>query len=135
MRATWIRRGRLAALVAAGFLLGSCAAIGPAPTPADFPRHTAAPPVEIHWRLRTGPETVRAEGLVERRNDLIASAWIQLVGLDAAGTIVSFSTAIRVRWRSASDLEWFAIQLRPRGREDRYDVRLYSFEYPEENTP
>jgi hypothetical protein len=57
------------------------------------------------------------------------------LGLDAAGTIVSFTTPTRVHWRSPSDLESFAIRLRPRGREDRYEVRLYSFEYPEENTP
>ena len=107
---------------------------GPVPTPADFPLHTSAPPVEIHYRLTTGPDAVRADGLVERKNH-IGSAWLQLLGLDAAGTIVSFTTPTRVHWRSASDLESFAIRLRPRGREERYEVRLYSFEYPEENTP
>jgi len=131
----WEPVGRLTALVVGGLLAGSCAAIGRAPTPADFPRHTVALPVEIHWDLTIARDTVRAEGLVERRNDLIGSAWLQLVGLDAAGAITSFSTPIRVRWRSASDLEWFAIQLRPHGRDERYDVRLYSFEYPEESTP
>ena len=121
--------------MALGLLLASCAAKGPGPMPADFPSHTSASPVEIHYRLTTGSDAVRADGLVERRNDLIGSAWLQLVGLDAAGAITSFSTPIRVRWRSASDLESFAIQLRPRGREERYEVRLYSFEYPEENRP
>jgi hypothetical protein len=57
------------------------------------------------------------------------------VGLDAAGAIVSFTTPMRVRWRSLWDFEPFVIRLRPRGGEERYEVRLYSFEYPEENTP
>ena len=125
--------GGLVALVMTGLLLASCAA-GPASTPADFPLHTPAPPVEIHYRITTGPDAVRADGLVERKSH-IGSAWLQLLGLDAAGTIVSFTTPTRVHWRSASDLESFAIRLRPRGREERYEVRLYSFEYPEENTP
>jgi hypothetical protein len=132
IRSRCVGRG---ALVILGFLLASCAASGPAPTPADFPIHNSAPPVEIHYRLTTGPDAVRADGLVERKNDLIGSAWLQLVGLDAAGTIVSFTTPIRVHWRSPWDLESFAIRLHPRGQEERYEVRLYSFEYPEESTP
>jgi hypothetical protein len=129
------RCGGLIALVMAGFRVASCTATGSAPTPADFPLHTSAPPVEIHYRLTAAPDAVRADGLVERKNHLIGSAWLQLVGLDAAGAIVSFTTPTRVHWRSPSDLESFATRLRPRGREQRYEVRLYSFEYPEENTP
>ena len=116
-------------------LLLACAASAPAPAPTDFPLHTAAPPVEMHWRLSTDPKVVKADGLVERRQHLLGSAWIQLLGLDAAGKIVSFTTPIRVSWRSDSDLESFAIPLRPRGGEQRFEMRLYSFEYPEENTP
>ena len=127
-------RHRCGGLVALGLLLASCAAKGTVPMPADFPSHTSAPPVEIHFRLTTRSDAVRADGLVERKSH-IGSAWLQLLGLDATGTIVSFTTPTRVHWRSASDLESFAIQLRPRGREERYEVRLYSFEYPEENTP
>ena len=133
MRGLRHRCGGLVALVMTGPLLVSCAA-GPALTPADFPLHTPAPPVEIHYRLTTGPDAVRADGFVERKSH-IGSAWLQLLGLDAAGTIVSFTTPTRVHWRSPSDLESFAIRLRPSGREERYEVRLYSFEYPEENTP
>jgi hypothetical protein len=128
-------RGGRGALLVHGLLLASCAASGPTPAPADFPLHNPTPPVEIHYRLTTGPDAVRAEGLVERKNHLVGSAWLQVVGRDAAGTIVSFTTPTRVHWRSASDLESFAIRLRPRGPAERYEVRLYSFEYPEENTP
>jgi hypothetical protein len=123
------------ALVIHGLLLASCAASGPIPAPADFPLHHPASPVEIHYRLTTEPDAVRAEGLVERKNHLVGSAWLQLVGLDAAGSIVSFTTPTRVHWRSPADLESFAIRLRPRGPAERYEVRLYSFEYPEENSP
>jgi hypothetical protein len=129
------RDGGIGALVIPGLLLASCAAAGPAPTPADFPRHSAAPPVEIHWRLDGEPGRVRADGLVERRNHLIGSAWLQVVGLDSAGAIVSFTTPTRIHWRSESDLESFAIPIRPRGGEARYEVRLYSFEYREESSP
>ena len=107
MRGFRHRCGGLVAL-ASRLLLASCAAKGPAPMPADFPSHTSAPPVEIHYRLTTGPDAVRADGLVERKKH-IGSAWLQLLGLDAAGTIVSFTTPTRVHWRSASDLESFAI--------------------------
>ena len=81
------------------------------------------------------PTAVRADGLVERRNHLIAVAWLQLLGLDAAGRVVSFTTPTRVRWTSEADLESFTIPLRPRWGEQRFEIRLYSFEYPEENTP
>ena len=133
MRGRRHRRDGLVALVMTGLLVASCAA-GPAPTPADLPLHTSASPVAIHYRLTTVPDAVRVDGLVERKTH-IRNAWLQLLGLDAAGTIVSFTTPTRVRWRSPSDLESFAIRLRPRGQEERYEVRLYSFEYPEENTP
>jgi hypothetical protein len=132
IRSRCVDRGGLFVL---GLLLASCAASDPALTPADFPVHTTAPPVEIHYRLTTGPDAVRADGLVERKNHLIGSAWLQLVGLDAAGTIVSFTTPTRVHCRSPWDLESFGIRLRPRGWEERHEVRLYSFEYPEESTP
>ncbi len=132
IRSRCVGRG---ALVILGLLLASCAASGPAPTPADFPIHNSAPPVEIHYRLTTEPDAVRADGLVERKNHLIGSAWLQLLGLDAAGTIVSFTTPIARPLAVPGDLESFTIPLRPRGREQRYEVRLYSFEYPEESTP
>jgi hypothetical protein len=136
MRGSGGRWRALGALGAAGVLLASCARINtPAPAPADFPIHRSAPPVELHYRLATGPDGVQAAGLAERRNPLIGSAWLQLVGVDAAGAIVSFTTPMRVRWRSLWDFEPFVIRLRPRGGEERYEVRLYSFEYPEENTP
>lgn len=125
----------LAALLVTTALLAGCAASVNAARPADFPLHSEAPPVDFYWRLAVSPSAVQADGLVERRNHLIGSAWLQLLGLDATGRIVSFTTPTRVRWNSESDVESFTIPLRPRGGEQRFEVRLYSFEYPEENTP
>jgi hypothetical protein len=129
-----ISTGSLALLVAT-VLVAGCATSGDARRPADFPLHSEALPVVFHWRLTEDPTAVRADGLVERRNYLIAGAWLQLLGLDAAGRVVSFTTPTRVRWTSEADLESFTIPLRPRGGEQRFEIRLYSFEYPEENTP
>jgi hypothetical protein len=126
--------GGLALLVATVVVAG-CATSGAAWRPADFPLHSEAPPVAFHWRLTEDPTAVRADGLVERRNHLIGGAWLQLLGLDAAGRVVSFTTPTRVRWTSEADLESFTIPLRRRGGEQRFEMRLYSFEYPEENTP
>jgi hypothetical protein len=102
--------------------------------PADFPFHVAAPPVDIHWRLSLEGDVARADGLIERRHPYVASAWLQLLGLDASGRIVSFTSPTWVRW-SGWDSESFTIRLRPRGREQRFEVRLYSLEYVEETSP
>ena len=76
----------------AALFVAGCATSGAARRPADFPLHNEAPPVAFHWRLTEDPTAVRADGLVERRNHLIAGAWLQLLGLDAAGRVVSFTT-------------------------------------------
>lgn len=135
MGARWGQvRGRAAALLVLGLLAASCA-FAPGPRPGDFALHTLTPPVEFHWQLSLDPRLVVATGLVERRQHLLGSAWVQLLGFDVTGAIVSFTAPVRVHWRSASDLESFSIPLRPRGTEQRFDVRLHSFEYPEESTP
>jgi hypothetical protein len=130
-----IPSGGLPALLVTTALLAGCVASVAAARPVDFPLHSKAPPVDFYWRLSVTPDAVQADGLVERRNHLIAGAWLQLLGLDATGRIVSFTPPTRVRWNSESDVESFTIPLRPRGGEQRFEVRLYSFEYPEENTP
>ena len=111
-------------------LLAGCAT-APFPKPADFLFHTPAPPLDIHWTLSVEPSIVQADGLIERHRPEIGSARIQLLGLDAAGRIVSFTTPILIVWRSTWDLEPFTIRLRPRGQEQRYEVRVFSFEYQE----
>jgi hypothetical protein len=124
-----------AAFTILGLLLGGCAVHKPLPTVADFPIHSSAPPFHIHWRLTLDPDVVRADGLIERRHPYIGSAWLQLVGLDTAGSVVSFTAPYGVRWKSDSDLEFFRLTLRPRGHEQRFEVRLHSFDYREEMSP
>jgi YD repeat-containing protein len=116
-------------------LLAGCAMSASMPRPADFPFHVAAPPVDIHWRLSLQGDVARAEGLIVRRQPYVASAWLQLLGLDASGRIVSFTPPTWVRWRSSWDSESFTITLRSRGTEERFEVRLHSFEYVEEISP
>jgi hypothetical protein len=109
------------------------------PSPMDYPFHSVEPPITIHWelkwRLPVESARVQADGLVERQSPYMRVAWLQLLGIDAAGRPVSFTPPTRVVWRSPSDLESFTIVLKPRGGEQRYEVRLYSFEYEEETTP
>ncbi len=131
MPARWVRIFREVALLV---LVAGCALSAPMPRPADFPFHEAAPPVDIHWRLSRQDDFVWAEGLVERRQPYVASAWLQLLELDASGRIVSFTAPTWVRWLGR-DWEPFAIRLRPRGGGQRFQVRLYSFEYMEEVSP
>jgi hypothetical protein len=88
------------------------------------------PQVELHWRLTVDPDRVQADGLIERQQESrIAEVWLQLLGIDATGQIVSFTPPIRFAWRSAGALEAFTIALKPRGGEQRYEVRLYMFEF------
>jgi len=121
---------RLPALLAAALLAG-CTASGPAPRPVDYPLHLEWPPFELHWRLDVGPDPVHADGIIERGTPEILLAVVQLIGLDAAGGIVSFSQPLTVRWGSAWDALPFALTLTPKGGEQRYEVRVLTFEYKE----
>jgi hypothetical protein len=80
-------------------------------------------------------DRARADGMVERQQIYVGAVRLQLLGLDSTGRIVSFTAPTLFRWRSGGDLEPFAMTLLPRGREQRYEVRLYSFEYEEEVSP
>ena len=133
MRIRWSRvlRGVVALPIPGLLLVGCAAAPGPMLRPADFPFHVTVSPVDIHWRLSQDSGVARADGLIERRQHHVRCAWLQLVGFDATGSIVSFTTPAWVLWRSESDSESFTIKLQPRGGEDRFEVRLYSFEYLE----
>jgi hypothetical protein len=102
------------------------------PQPADFPIHTAAPPLDIHWQLSVDGGVAQADGLVERHHPEVANVKLQMLGLDASGRIVSFNTPVLVVWGPIWDIEPFTIRLRPRGGEQRYEVRVFTFEYREE---
>jgi hypothetical protein len=129
-------------------LLGGCAASAPPLSPAAYPFHSVAlppaeypsvypepsvaPQIELHWRLTVDSSSNRvlADGLIERQQESqIKEVWLQLLGIDATARTVSFTPPIRFAWRSPSALESFRITLTPRGGEQRYEVRLYMFEF------
>ena len=112
------------------FLLGGCAASTPILSPAEYPFHNVAPQIEIHWQLTVDSNRVRADGVVERQRETqIREAWLQLLGIDATGRIVSFTAPVHVLWRSPGTLQSFTMALTPRGGEQRYEVRVYHFEF------
>jgi hypothetical protein len=113
------------------FLLGGCTASTPMLSPAEYPFHAIAPQLEVHWKLTVDSNRVQADGVVERQRETqIREAWLQLLGIDATGRIVSFTGPIHVLWRSpSSTLESFIIVLTPRGGEQRYEVRVHSIEF------
>ena len=122
---------RLTGLLLLSALGMGCGAVVPIPRPADYPLHTVASPIAIHWQLTVAPDRVRAEGLAERLNPSLGRVRLQLLGLDATGKIVSFTTPTTVWWR-AWDTEPFSTSLVPRGGEQRYEMRVFSFDYREE---
>jgi len=123
-----LRGGSVVALLM--FALGGCAASTPALSPAEYPFHGVASQIEIHWQLTVDANRVLADGVLERQRETqIREAWIQLLGLDATGQAVSFTAPVHVLWRSPSTLAPFTIALKPRGDEQRYEVRVYNFEF------
>jgi len=127
-RASW-RRGCSGVVACLVFLLAGCATSTPTLSPADYPFHGEAPQIAIHWQLTVDSNRVVADGVIEReRETQIREAWLQLLGIDATGGIVSFTAPVYVLWRSGT-LQPFTIALTPRGGEQRYEVRVYSFEF------
>jgi hypothetical protein len=113
------------------FLLGGCAASTPPLSPADYPFHAMAPQIDLHWRLIVDSNRVTADGVIERQRETqIREAWLQLLGIDATGQTISHTAPVHVLWRSPSNtLQPFTIALTPRGGEERYEVRVYNFEF------
>jgi hypothetical protein len=105
-------------------------ALPPAAYPAAYPVPSVAPQIELHWRLNVDSNRVQADGLIERQQESrITEVWLQLLGIDATSRTVSFTPPIRFAWGSPSALESFTLALKPRGGEQRYEVRLYMFEF------
>jgi hypothetical protein len=117
--------------LAVAILLAACAGSAPPPTAAELPLHLTDQQFDLAWRLTLEPTRTEATGLVGRRSREISDVWLQLVGLDAAETIVSFSTLAHIHWGSPWDMEPFTLVLRPRGGEQRFEVRVRSYSYQE----
>lgn len=113
------------------FVLSGCAASTPGLSPAEYPFHGGIEPqLALHWRLTVDANRVQADGLMERqRESHVRDVWLQLLGIDAAGRTVSFTAPVRFLWRSSGAFEPFTIVLRPRGGEQRYEVRVHTFEF------
>ena len=111
--------------------VAGCAATSPAARLADLPFQATDERFDIGGRLAQDGGLARADGLVARRNGDIVGVWLQLLGLDPTGRIVSFSGPVQVYWGSGWDTERFTIALRPRGGEERFVVRVQSFDYGE----
>ena len=60
---------------------------------------------------------------------------MQLIGPAAQAPIVSFTAPAESAGGPTRTRSSFTITLRPRGGEQRFEVRLYSFEYQEEMSP
>ena len=122
-------------LVAVLLLLGGCASFRPLPRPQDFPfRSTDDPFFNLYWRLDRREGAVTATGLVEaaRQGDFSA-VYLELRGLDKEGQVVSHG--LGRTWPGELDRFQtipFSVTLRPTGREDRFVLSVWSYDWAED---
>jgi hypothetical protein len=113
--------------------LSGCAGAAPGPRPGDFPlRASDQPPFVVSWRLTEAPGDVGATGVldIDGYADRLADAKVELVGLDADGGVVSRGIDLLGPRGFAGDATWpFRMRLAPTGRETRYAVRVYEFNW------
>src|SRR5262249_48985022 len=96
-------------------------------SPVDFPEEAGEQRFALHWRVDRTGDVARADGLIELQGPGTAWAALQLIGLDDAGTIVSFSTPQQVRVYADLGAQPFELSVRPHGSEQRFRVRVQSF--------
>lgn len=108
------------------------------PRPEDFPLHaTDHPFFNLHWRLDRKEGVVETVGLVEAaRQGGIAEVLLELRGLDASGRVVSrglgraYPGVGSHGGRLFLGDSWpFVVRLRPTGREDRFELRVWSYSW------
>jgi hypothetical protein len=114
-------------LILPWLVLAGCAGSTRALRPADFPEHAVDQRFALSWRLDRAGDLVRADGLVELQGPGVGWAGLQLIGLDEAGTIVSFNTPQVVRVYADLGAQPFELTVRSRGSEQRFRVRVQSF--------
>ncbi len=125
MRWWQTRRRCIAALVV--LALAGCGVPRPVPQPGELPLHTSDPRgVTLHWRLDETAEAVVAEGVLEAaRLDRYSQVTVELVGLDASGSVVSRGRTIATPRDFAGTTPWpFTIRIRPAGGEARFVLRV-----------
>ena len=124
-------RGRVLALAVALVAVG-CVASTRIPRPADFPLHAADHPFfDLHWRVDRLDGVVRATGLVEAtRVSGVARVIVELAGLDRGGQVVSRARAGTYEGPLyRGDARPFVVRLRPRGQEERFDLKVWGFDW------
>jgi len=125
MRWSQPRRRCIVALVA--LALAGCGIPRPVPQPGELPLHTSDPRgVTLHWRLDETAEAVVAEGVLEAaRLERYSQVTVELVGLDASGSVVSRGRTIATPRDFAGTTPWpFTIRIRPAGGEARFVLRV-----------
>jgi len=95
------------------------------PRPEDFPRHTAAPHFDLHWRVTREDSVARAVGIVVPTVSDFSSLTLQLRALDTSGRAVSSALAPVARRAFGTAPNPFEIRLRLRGQEADFEVWVW----------
>jgi hypothetical protein len=123
-----MRRALVALIALIALAVAGCGTARPVPGPGELPLHTADPRgLTLHWRLDQTAETVVAEGVLEGqgRLDRYSQVTVELLGLDAAGSVVSRGRTIATPRDFAGTTPWpFTIRVRPAGGEARFELRV-----------
>jgi hypothetical protein len=134
MMTTNVRRtGRAPVWIALGLLmLALGTAAGPASSaiviPSELPNRTDQGEFHFRWALVREPARVRAVGLADTPNRVVAWARVGLFGVDRNGRVVSRGDS-EIPGSFGQTTLPFEVSLRPTGREDRFDlVLLYANE-------
>ncbi|HSD51425.1 MAG TPA: hypothetical protein VLG48_08455 [Candidatus Methylomirabilis sp.] len=123
-------RGWLAASV--GLMLSACAGAGlggPAESrvypPAVYAHRVGTSDVDVYWNcMRPEPTLVRFEGVVQNwKGDRVKFMELELDGADSRGKYVSGAkTALRDIVLYTNQISPYALQVRPTGNEERFDL-------------
>jgi hypothetical protein len=129
-------RAVLVILVILPVLLAGCASVQPLDRPQDFPLHaTDQPFFNLHWRLDREGGRVSADGLVETAGQGgFSTVYLELRGVDKEGRVVS--RGFGRTW--SGNLYWwqtipFSVSLRLTGREDRFELSVWSYDWARDN--
>lgn len=112
-------------LVVGTLLVAGCAAPAARPLPAELPLFADDGEYHARWALVREGERVWAVGVVRASLYTVSSAAVDLYGLDERGRIVSRGSTV-VRWGFGPDAPAFEVELRPRGGEASFVLRIRS---------
>jgi len=107
----------------AGCLLAACAAQPPITLPPALPFRAYDQGFELQWAIERSSDVVRAVGTASISRTTVTMVTLNFFGLDADGGIVSRGIAL-VHGPFGDRPQPFATQLRPDGREVRFELRV-----------